>query len=176
MPAHRKQLKKRRKKGRNRKRKYRKHRKATYSSLEDYLNLTIEPRKHRNAKLTCSDCKIRKRKGRREKYNTGKISPLVLRRVLEKVADDTLSGARTGAGTITSLFRGDSVHRDVGRGTGEETGWSFDQHWASIARTDSISSDETIYQTGMCTRQTVMTRKWFPSSVWSNIQFPTVVW
>lgn len=147
MPAHRKQTKKRRKKGRNRKRKQRKHRKTTYSSLEDYLNLTVEHRKNRNAKVTCSDCKIRKRKGRREKLYAGKISPSVLRKVLEKVADDTLSGARTGTGTIQSLFEDELVRKNYGRDE-EETGWSYDQHWVSIASGDTINSDETIYRTG----------------------------
>ncbi|XP_045174832.2 isthmin-2-like [Mercenaria mercenaria] len=146
MPSHRKQMKRRRKKGRNRKRKHRKHRKIVYSSLEDYLNLTIEHRKNRNAKVTCTDCKIRKRKGRREKYTAGKISPSILRRVLEKVADETLSGARTGTGTITSLFEDDVVRKESERSQ-EETGWSYDQHWVSITGGDTISLDETVYKT-----------------------------
>ena len=147
MPSHRKQAKRRRKKGRNRKRKHRKHRKTVYSSLEDYLNLTIERRKNRNAKMTCTDCKIRKRKGRRDRFNAGKISPSVLRRVLEKVADETLSGARTGTGTISSLYEEDRPHKGNDRGP-EETGWSYDQHWVSISGGETISMDDTVYKTG----------------------------
>ncbi|XP_060568308.1 isthmin-2-like [Ruditapes philippinarum] len=165
MPSHRKQAKRRRKKGRNRKRKHRKHRKTVYSSLEDYLNLTIERRKNRNAKMTCTDCKIRKRKGRRHKFTAGKISPSVLRRVLEKVADETLSGARTGTGTISSLYEEDKVRQDYDRDP-DETGWSYDQHWVSISGGDTISQEDTVYKTDdkFSNRRTTPWTPWSPCS------------
>lgn len=160
MPSHRKQSKKRRKKGRNRKRKNRKHRKTTYSSLEDYLNLTVEHRRNRNAKTSCLDCKIRKRKGRREK-DTGRIKPSVLRKILEKVADETLSGARTGHGTINSLFKNDIVQEKTRLGP-DETGWSYDQHWVNIGGENTITLDDTVYGS----KGTIMM---FDTYIWHSI-------
>lgn len=146
MPTHRKQSKRRRKKGRNRKRKLRikNRRKISENKVNEKLNLILEPRKNRDAKSSCSDCKIRKRKGR--KLNNGKISPQILRKILEKVADDTLSGARAGDGTITSIL--EDANQDRSGKKQKENGWSYNQHWMNVANGNDLVSDRKGYRFG----------------------------
>jgi len=132
----------------------------------------MEPRKNRDTKSSCSDCKIRKRKGRKSR-NGGKLSPSLLRKILEKVADDTLSGARSGDGTIMSILQAGSNnnnnnnYKDKGGGRQQDTGtgWSYDQHWVNIASSENIiSADEADYQIGEFLRKLkwyhIITEKW----------------
>ncbi|WAR19445.1 hypothetical protein MAR_001283 [Mya arenaria] len=110
VPTHRKQAKRRRKKDRNRRRRLRqRNKKLALNSFDDFLNDTSESKRNRKTKSACSDCKIRKRKGRKH-LESGRLSPTILRKVLEKVADDTLSGARAGDGSISSILKGAQNH------------------------------------------------------------------
>lgn len=114
LPSHRKASKGRRKKERNRKRHRKGKARKFYANIEDYLNLTDSSSQGTSG---CKDCKIRKRKGR-NRYNTTRMSPSVLRKILERVADDTLSGARSGEGTVSSLLDNESQSTsDKGQGT-----------------------------------------------------------
>lgn len=151
VPAHRKQTKKRKKKSRHRKRKLKvKNKKiALQNKLHDNSNLIVEGRKNRDAKTVCSDCKIRKRKGR--KLFKGKISPQLLRKILEKVADDTLSGARAGDGTISSILENEHVSYNRPERKQKGNGWSYDQHWYNGANGNAIVSEDSGFHVGKLT-------------------------
>ena len=128
IPAHRKQAKKRRKKGRGKKRNRRlRNRQNSRGRIDEYLNLTAEPHTNRKDDSSCQNCKIKKRKSR-NRFGIGRIKASTLRRILEKVADDTLSGARSGDGTIISL---QSKH-DAGG-----SGWSNNQHVVDVTLGDT---------------------------------------
>ena len=81
----------------------------------------------------------------------------VLRKILERVADDTLSGARSGEGTISSLLESDvkstSVLSNKNRnstqdGSGEKKSWSSSQNWLNLATQTGYRIDGNIIQTG----------------------------
>lgn len=115
--------------------------------LVENTNLSTEHRHNRDAKSSCSDCKIRKRKGR--KVYDGKLSPQIMRKILEKVADDTLSGARAGYGTITSVLGDEYISYQSGNNRKKlGSGWSYDQHWAQAAKGNSRDSDLSGYSLG----------------------------
>ena len=107
------------------------------------MNLTAERRKDRDAKSTCSDCKIKKRKGR--KLLNGRLSPHILRKILEKVADDTLSGARAGDGTITSILGDEYIASNKHDRKSTESGWSYDQHWNNVDKNNRQPTPDGYY-------------------------------
>ena len=149
MTTHRKQSKRRRKKKDKNKLRH-KNVLPILQDKDDILNETSEPRTNRDA-TSCSDCKIRKRKGRKGQWRSRGLSPSILRKVLEKVADDTLSGARAGDGSISSILAeaGGTGRPEVdvaesgwlgGRSDDRKssTGWSYEQHWVDIAHGETV--------------------------------------
>ena len=156
LPMHRKQSKRRRKKQRNRKRHRNRKGNKFYANIEDYLNLTNSKsnQKTRNSKDNCKDCKIRKRKGR-NRNSKNRMNTTVLRKILERVADDTLSGARSGEGTISSLLENNikstSEYSEHDRKDGSDTekSWGSSQNWLNLATQTGYSIDGNVIQTGM---------------------------
>ena len=158
LPTHRKASKRRRKKERNRKR----HRnRKFYANIDDYLNLTDSSYQGKRTKSKCKDCKIRKRKGRNRQY-VSKMNTSVLRKIMERVADDTLSGARSGDGTLGSLMNSEvktTSNRQEkpqvdSEGTQYTKNWGSSQNWLNLATQTGYSIDGNVLSSGNYIMQT----------------------
>ena len=145
LPTHRKASKRRRKKERNRKR----HRnRKFYANIDDYLNLTDSNYQGKRTRSKCKDCKIRKRKGRNRQY-VSKMNTSVLRRIMERVADDTLSGARSGDGTLGSIMKTTSNRHEVDdKGTEYTENWGSSQNWLNLATQTGYNIDGNVLSSG----------------------------
>ena len=168
LPTHRKASKRRRKKERNKKR----HRnRQFYANIDDYLTLTDSSYGGKSSKTKCKDCKIRKRKGRNRQY-VSRMNTSVLRKIMERVADDTLSGARSGDGTLGSLMDSEvkttsnrkektQVNRD---GSKDTKNWGSSQNWLNLATQTGYRIDGNILSTGKHKRSTV----WISGITWQT--------
>ena len=83
------------------------------------------------------------------------MNTTVLRKILERVADDTLSGARSGEGTISSLLESDIKStselngNDRKDGSDTEKSWGSSQNWLNLATQTGYSIDGNVIQTGI---------------------------